>query len=166
MENSTNGEIIIKELPPMRVASSFSTGRNPEMELIRFMERWVKHHGLDFAKQRKFGFDIPVSDEQRKFGIRSYEFWVMVPDDVLPSEGVKIRNINSCRYAVLRIKNPFSNPLETIPSSWQKLLDWVMTHKEIKKELKSDDTEKEKYMLEEIIETPEGVCLDLYFPVE
>jgi AraC family transcriptional regulator len=172
MENKTNGlppgqnEITIKELPPMRVASSFSTSRNPEMEVISFMERWAKNHGLDFRKLRKFGFDVPVSEQQRQFGLRSYEFWVTVPDNIMPSEGVKIRSINSSTYAVMRIKNPFANPQEMIPSGWQKLLEWVMSHKDVRQNTEAAETEREKYMLEEIIETGDGVCVDLYFPME
>ena len=67
MENKTNVEICIQELPQMRVASCFTTSRSPETEVINFLERWALHRGLDFSKLRKFGFDIPVSEEQKKY---------------------------------------------------------------------------------------------------
>jgi len=166
MENLTNGEIIIKELPSMRVATSFLTSRNPEMEVIGFMEKWVKNRGLDFKKLRKFGFDIPISEQQRRFGLRSYEFWVNVPDNIMPSNGVKIRYVNQSKYAVMRIKNPFSNPREIIPSGWKKLFEWATKRKDNKARDIASETGKEKYMLEEIVETKDGVYVDLYFPVE
>jgi hypothetical protein len=130
------------------------------------MESWIKRNGLDFSRLRKFGFDIPVSEEQRKYGLRSYEFWVTVPDNIQQSEGVKIKFVNSSKYAKLRIKNPFAEPQVVIPAGWKMLLDWVVAHK-VKKEAEEEkDPDEEKYMLEEIVETKEGTCIDLYFPME
>lgn len=165
MENKNNGEITIQELPDMRVASCFATGRSPEMEVIKYMESWVNCKGLDYKKLRKFGFDIPVSEEQKKFGLRSYEFWVAIPDNIQQTEGVKIKNINSSKYAKLRIKNPFSEPEVVIPAGWKMLVDWVMAHKEKPAEADEPEEDKERFMLEEIVETNEGTCLDLYFPM-
>lgn len=166
MENKTNGEISIQELPQMRVASCFATSRSPEIEVIKYMESWIKSHGLDYSKLRKFGFDIPVSEEQRKFGLRSYEFWVTIPDSIQQAEGVKIKNINSSKYAKLRIKNPFSEPEVIIPAGWKMLLDWVSAHKEKIKKEDEPEEDDDKFMLEEIVETKEGTCIDLYFPME
>ena len=166
MENKNNGEISIEELPSMLVASCFTTSRSPETEVIKYMESWIKSHGLDYSKLRKFGFDIPVSEEQRKYGLRSYEFWVSVPDDIENTEGVKIRYINSSKYAKLRIKNPFVEPEVVIPAGWKMLLDWVMAHKEKKSDDEEKEEDEEKYMLEEIVETKDGTCIDLYFPIK
>jgi hypothetical protein len=46
MENK-NGEVTVKELPLMRVASCFATGRSPEAEVIGYMESWIARNGLD-----------------------------------------------------------------------------------------------------------------------
>lgn len=177
MENKSNNEIKVKEMPSMVVASCFSTGRSPEAEVIRYMESWIKRSGLDYSKLRKFGFDIPVSEEQRKYGLRSFEFWVTVPENTVESESVKVRLINSSHYAVLRIKNPYKDPQVVIRAGWRMLEDWAQDYIMKKKnekiaagfedeECAEEEEEKERYMLEEIIETSEGVCLDLYFPLE
>jgi len=166
MENKDNGKITIQELPAMRVASCFTTSRSPEAEVIKYMEGWINRKGLDYSKLRKFGFDIPVSEEQKKYGLRSYEFWVTVPDNIEQAEGVKIRSVNSLKYAKLRIKNPFTDPQAAIPAGWKMLFDWVMAHKEKRNGEEEIEEDEEKYMLEEIVETKEGACLDLYFPIE
>ena len=174
MEKNSNGAITVREMPAMVVASCFSTGRNPEGEVIRYMENWIKRNGLDYGKLRKFGFDIPVSEEQSKYGLRSFEFWVTVPETTRESDGVRIKLIDPSHYAVYRIKNPYNDPQAAIRAGWKMLEEWAMRYKmNMKKEAVAagdDDDEyfdePERYMLEEIVETKDGVCLDLYFPLE
>jgi len=178
MENKSNGEISVKELPPMVVASCFSTGPRPEAEVISYMEGWVRRNWLDYNKMRKFGFDIPVSEEQRKHGIRSFEYWVTVPENTPASDGVKIKHIAKAHYAVYRIKNPYNDPATAIRAGWKMLHEWsekyaVKTEKEKVAAMaggngfpEEEEEEKEIYMLEEIVETKDGVCLDLYFPLD
>jgi hypothetical protein len=175
MENKTNGEIKVMEMPAMVVASCFSTGRNPEAEVISYIEGWAKRNWLDYDKMRKFGFDIPVSDEQRKHGLRSFEYWVTVPENIPASEGVKIKHVEKSIYAVYRIKNPYNDPATAIQAGWKMLHEWAEKYIEKKEKEKIaagtvdndlPEEEKENYMLEEIVETKDGVCLDLYFPLE
>lgn len=175
MDNKSNGEVSVKELPAMIVASCFSTGRNPEAEVISYVEGWAKRNWIDYGKMRKFGFDIEVSDEQRKQGLRSFEYWVTVPENIPSSEGIKIKHIEKSIYAVLRIKNPYNDPATAIRAGWKMLHEWAEKYKEKMKKEKVTagaeedelpEEENEKYMLEEIIETKDGVCLDLYFPLE
>jgi len=151
----------------MRVASCFTTSRSPETEVINFLERWALHRGLDFSKLRKFGFDIPVSEEQKKYGLRSYEFWVKVPDGIEQGyDGVKIKFVNTAKYAKLRIKNPFDDPQLKMRAGWNMLFDWVASHKVKRENGKETDEDKENYMLEEIVETNDATFIDLYFPME
>ena len=178
MENKNNGEISVKEMPQMVVASCFSTGRSPESEVIQYMESWIKRHGIDYSRSRKFGFDIPVSEEQQKYGIRSFEYWVTVPETTRDSEGVKVKLIDPTRYAVLRIKNPYKDPGIVIQAGWKMLQDWAEAYKLKTEGVKAaagfedemlpeeEEEEKEKFMLEEIVETGDGLCLDLYYPLE
>jgi hypothetical protein len=136
------------------------------------MKMWIQRNGLDYNKLRKFGLDIQVSESQRNLGLRSYEYWVTVPENIPPSEGIKIRYVNPTKYAVLRITNPFKDPDAVIRAGWNMLYDWAMTHKE-KNETEDDEENpeeepysEEKFMLEEIVEGKDGVCLDLYFPMD
>jgi hypothetical protein len=99
--------------------------------------------------------DIPASENQQRLGLRSYEYWVTVPENVPSSAGIKIRNVNSSKYAVIRVTNPFSDPEAVIKAGWNILHDWVITHKEKKEtEDNKENTEgDEMFMLEEIVET-------------
>jgi hypothetical protein len=177
MENKTNGEIKVVELPDMVVASCFSTGRSPEAEVISYMESWAGRNRIDYKKMRKFGFDIPVSENQSRLGLRSFEYWITVPETTMGSGGVKIKNIKKSVYAVYRIHNPYKDPAAAIQAGWRMLHEWAEKYKELKTKEKiaagiddktSEDEaeERENYMLEEIVETKDGVCLDLYFPLE
>lgn len=175
MENKTNGEIKIVELPDMVVASCFSTGRSPEAEVISYMESWAGRNRVDYKKMRKFGFDIPVSENQRRLGLRSFEYWVTVPENTASSGGIKIKYIKKAIYAVFRIHNPYNDPAAAIQAGWRMLHEWAEKYndKKIKENAaagieKNEDGEEEKenYMLEEIVETKDGICLDLYFPLE
>lgn len=155
------------ELPPMWVGSCFSTGRNPEPEVIRFIQNWASRRGFDFNKMRKFGFDIPVTEEQKKYGLRSYEFWINVPNGTeQKADGVKIKFISKAKYAKLRIENPFDEPLAKIRAGWNMLSDWVSLNKSIKSNANETMADEDQYMLEEIVETKEGTFIDLYYPTE
>jgi len=133
------------------------------------MQKWASQRGLDFNKLRKFGFDIPVSEEQKKYGLRSYEFWLSVPDNIeqLP-DGIKLKFVNPAKYAKLRIKNPFVESQAKIRAGWNMLTDWVSVHKISNGNGDAEDEEDddEKYILEEIIESKEGTFIDLYFPMK
>src|SRR5512145_1836948 len=130
MEKNNNGEVSIKELPLMRIARCFNTSRSPEAEVISYMKSWLHRNGLDYTKLRKFGFDIPVSESQQRLGLRSYEYWVTVPEEIPPSGGITIRYVNPAKYAVLRIQDPFKDPETVIRAGWNMLYDWVMAHRE------------------------------------
>ncbi|MCX8129415.1 MAG: hypothetical protein N3I35_04860 [Clostridia bacterium] len=36
---------------------------------------------------------------------------------------VVLKKVEGCKYAVLRITNPFSNPFDTIPRGWKTLVE-------------------------------------------
>lgn len=113
-------DVRIEKLDAMCVASSYVISDNPEGEVIDFMTEWMKDNNIDI-NSRQFGFDVPVSEEQRQEGLRGYEYWVKVEGRINETEKVKLKQIDECQYAILRITNPFSNPFEVIPAGWKKL---------------------------------------------
>ncbi len=154
-------EIKIKSLEPMRIASYRVISKNPEEDVMTYMENWIAKNGLDKQdRMRNFGFDVPVNEEQQKEGLRGYEYWLTVPDTATESDGVKIKNIDADEYAVLRITNPFSNPFDTIPKGWERLKDWVMNG-----EYKTMSFQN-RYWLEEVIVQEDSTYMDIYFPVK
>jgi AraC family transcriptional regulator len=72
---------------------------------------------------------------------------------------VKFKNIKGCRYAVLRITEPFSDPFELIPNGWRKLVDWINSNG-FKNSICDD-----RYWLEEIISENNATYMDLFFPI-
>lgn len=155
-------DIRIEELDTMYVASSYVISCNPEDEVITYMTQWMDDNNID-PKSRQFGFDIPVSEEQRQEELRGYEYWIKVKEDTQLCEGMNLKKIDKMTYAILRITNPFSNPFEAIPAGWKQLAKWV--------DLKGYDPDcsakyyKEKYWLEEKLQEEGITYMDLYFPL-
>jgi AraC family transcriptional regulator len=155
-------DVRIGKLDTMYVASFYVISNNPEDDVKSFMRGWMKSNNID-PKSRQFGFDIPVSEEQSEKGLRGYEYWVKVNEDTEVCEGVKLKRIDECEYAILRIRNPFSNPFEVIPAGWSKLMEWVNV-KGYEQDFR-DKCYKEKYCLEEEFEKDGVVYMDLYIPL-
>jgi AraC family transcriptional regulator len=159
MENIYS-DIMIRELKDMRLASYSIFSNNAEEEVISFIKNWVSKKGLDSKKLRYFGIDLPLTEKQQQEGVRGYEYCATIPNDITESDGVKIKNIPAGKYAVLRITDPFQNPMETIPLGYKRLYDWW-----VKSEYKNF-CNPTKQILEEIIEDESKTYMDIYFPVE
>ncbi|MNJ05076.1 hypothetical protein D3C73_1661650 [compost metagenome] len=67
--------------------------------------------------------------------------------------------MEGCKYAVLRITEPFADPFERIPLGWKQLAGWVNS-----KGYKAS-CDSERYWLEEKLELGDSVFMDLYFPI-
>lgn len=156
--DSIYSDVRFENLNTMFVASASVVSSNPEDEVIAFMTKWIEENGIDVTA-RKFGFDIPVSKEARDKGLRGYEYWVCVPENTPVNNGVALKKVEECKYAVLRITNPFSNPFDTIPKGWKMLVDWVNS-----KGFKAS-CDKELYWLEEVIEIDGVTYMDIFFPI-
>ncbi|BCN31881.1 AraC family transcriptional regulator [Anaeromicropila herbilytica] len=155
-------DVRIEKLDTMYVTSSYAISDDPEADVINFMTEWMVNNNIDI-KSRQFGFDIPVSEEQSQKGLRGYEYWIKVEDNTNQSEGVILKTIEECEYAILRITNPFSNPFEVIPAGWSRLAEWVRLN-DYMPDCKSKGN-KEKYWLEEKVEENGVTYMDLYFPL-
>ena len=146
-------------LETMRVASCCIISRSPEGQVTQFLPLWCKERGVEGT--RAFGFDYPVDRELQKKGFRGYEYWMVVPEHITATEGVTVANIPGNEYAVLRIANPFSAPLERIGMGWKRLRDWCLAHENV------PTTSKDKYWLEEVVSDDDGnLHMDCYFPLK
>lgn len=154
-------EVRIDSLRTMNVASGVRISKNPEDEVNSMMNEWSAVTGIGVGT-RRFGFDVPVSEEQQQEGLRGYEYWVVLDQDNIPElpDGITCKQVEGCRYAVLRITEPFTDPFERIPLGWKKLAAWVNSRGY------KNDCNKERYWLEEVQEPGEFVVMDLYFPIE
>lgn len=157
--DSIFSDVRFENLDTMFVASAKVVSSNPEEEVITFLTEWIKENGID-PQARTFGFDIPVSEEEKNNGLRGYEYWVNVGENTPINKGVILKKVEGCKYAVLRITNPFSNPFDTIPRGWKTLVGWVNN-----KGYKAS-CDKERYWLEEKVIEIDGVTyMDIYFPI-
>jgi AraC family transcriptional regulator len=152
----TIGKIFIKELSPMKVASHRIISTSPKSDAIEYMRDLIQRGNLNFNDLRKFGIKIPVSEIQQNMGLRGYEFWVCLPDDVNCLGGETIINIPISNYAVMRIKNPFDGPLDKISNGWLELHEWIKTTG-FKTALHNPD----RHMLEELIKVDGVTYMDL-----
>lgn len=152
-------DIRIDNLATMTVASAVRISKEPEDDVIKFMEQWATKAGIG-PGARRFGFDVPVSDQEQKDGLRGYEYWVAVDDGVSVSDGIKLKKVEGCKYAVLRITDPFVDPFERIPLGWKKLVAWV------NEKGYQTSCDKERYWPEEVIEVDGVTHMDIYFPIE
>jgi len=123
-------EITIEELPPQRVVCARVISPEPENDSIRTVQNWLAQHGLNVEGRRSFGFDVPVSPAESAAGLRGYEIGFGVADEVIADDGVQIRTYGGGKYAVMRVRNAFEAPFESIPSGWHHLMEWVEGHKE------------------------------------
>ncbi len=155
-----NSKILIKELAPMRVATYRFISQEPEREATLYMKERILKSNLRFDNLRKFGVDIPVSETQQEIGLRGYECWICLPDNVRNIEGTSNKTIPTGNYAVLRIDNPLQCPIDTISNGWIELHNWVKMSG-----YKSALHNPNRYMLEELLKIEGVFYLDLYYPV-
>ncbi len=124
-------------LPPMLVLDGTAVGSEPEEEIMGRMNRLAA--SFDLVVGRRFGFDSPVTAEQAAAHFRGYTYWLSIGEEslaTLPSpesfefEGtrVTVRRIAACRYATLRITDPFADPFVRIGGGFRYLADWLQDH--------------------------------------
>ena len=109
-------------LEPMRVASAWAFGPNPEELAWQKLKAWAEPRGLLTSGQRIFGFNNPnPSAGSPNYG---YEFWLTVDADVAPAGDIRVADVPGGRYAVLEA-DVTGDYGATIPAAWQRLDAWV-----------------------------------------
>lgn len=152
------GRIRIETLEPMRVASFRAIGKEPEHVSTGYLKRWLLRQRLPGRTPvRIFGFDVDVSEAERKRGLRGYEAWAPVPPRARASGGVRIRRSPRGLYAVMRVNDALADPFARIPPAWQHLAKWVANNRRYKL--------ADGLCLEEEIAEGGSIHLDLYVPV-
>jgi DNA gyrase inhibitor GyrI len=110
----------IVKLEPMRVASAYGFGKEPEGQAGDKMTAFLKGKGLyeDYStKYQHFGFNNPdPSPGSPNYG---YEIWVTIPEEVQPEGDIRIVGFCGGLYAVTRFED-----LDKIGSTWKALVRW------------------------------------------
>jgi AraC family transcriptional regulator len=157
MNDALGSEISIETLAPMRVACYRAASLSPEEDGTKYMLEWWRQQGGG-APGRHFGFDVDVTPEQQKEGLRGYEIWLCVPEGVQPSAEVTMRDFAGGLYAVQTLFDPFVDPFGRIPAGWKRLHEWVIGSSQYRS--------GEHQWLEEIVQGEKGEDLKLYHPIQ
>ena len=153
--NDLNIQIV--KLEPMRVASAYGFGPNPEEQAWQKLEAWAGPRGLlnDKKAHPVYGFNNPNPiPGGTKYG---YEFWIKVDAGAEPEGALRIVEFMGGAYAVLRCE-AHGDPA-AIPAAWQSLASWC----------KANNRRIGRHQpLEKIISNPDDpahLVLELYCPV-
>ena len=153
-------EVFFETLSDLTVVSAVVISKNPEEEVMAFLENWVKEHP-DLKTGRRFGFDVPVSAAQQDEGYRGYEYWISITGETKVTDGITIKTIPGTRYAVLRITDPFSDPFNRIGKGWSRLVEWIKENGKLEEESMGM-----RYCLEEVKEIDGVTVMDIFMAVE
>lgn len=156
MTDLTTREVTIETLPPMRVACLRVVSATPEEDGGKRIEQWIAAQHIP-GEVRSFGFDTDVTPEEEKAGLRGYEMWRTVPENVQPSEGVTIQDFPGGLYATVTLERCFEDPFERIPGGWKELHQWVVQSAAYQS--------AGHQWLEEVVQMDYGPTLKLYHPV-
>lgn len=147
MNDPRYSEIHIRELPPMHVVSYRSISATPEEDAEKQMAEWVAEQQLPLTL-RTFGFDVEVTEDQQRAGLRGYELWIAAPPGVEPGEQMSARQFQGGLYAVMTIYDALDDPFARIPAGWEYLHKWVAAN--------SQYEGAEHQMLEEVVVSSAG----------
>jgi DNA gyrase inhibitor GyrI len=116
-------DVRIVKLEPMRVASFWGFGKNPEDEAFTKLDAWAGPRGLfaDPEAHPIFGFDNPLpSAGSPNYG---YEVWIKVGPEAEPEGDMRILEFHGGLYAVTRCEVP-KGDYDVIGTTWKALNTW------------------------------------------
>jgi len=152
------GKIDIVRLDPMRVASAYGFGANPEAMAWEKLVEWASSKGFldDMATHPIFGFNNPYPTPHSP--LYGYEFWMKVDVDIQPEGDIRIGEFLGGMYAVTRCEVQ-GDPEKTVPVGWHQLAEWCK---------ENGHPLGPHHALERFHSRPDdlrGLVLDLYCPV-
>lgn len=161
--NGYLSKIKYETLKAMTVISGKRVGLEPEDEIIGIMTKWSNDNNI--RVERQFGFDIPISEEEKAKGYRGYEYWLKVKgplnSQAIVNDEFEWKEIPGYKYVSLRITDPFLDPFERIPNGWKTLVAWL----EENQVSSNFDQSENAYCLEEVIEIEGRTYMDIYIPI-
>lgn len=159
-KKTTDLDVRIITLEPMRVASVRAIGKSPENDAWAKMQSWADEKGLldNLEKHPVFGFNNPdPSPDKEEYG---YEFWIKIDSEIQPEGDINVKDFKGGLYAVTTTRL-IIDPESNIIPAWKKLATWV------KKSSKYDFGAHQ--WLEKALNpraSPENLVLDLYCPIK
>ncbi|MDH4156546.1 MAG: AraC family transcriptional regulator [candidate division Zixibacteria bacterium] len=110
---------VLKEIPPMRVASCRAVSATPEHDAWRTLMDWADKNGLLAPSRpyRLFGFDNPGPSENCP--THGYEFWITAGPDIDTSKNIEIKEFPGGLYAVT------PTTVAGISGAWKHFIAWL-----------------------------------------
>lgn len=134
--------------------------KNPEADVIDYMTDYRINNKIQVYTE--VGFDIPVSKDEEKAGVRGYEYWIIVDEETYKNHEdglITKKEIPKGKYLMLHIDDPFVDPFERITNGWKKLIAAV-------EEKYNFRDFKDTYGFEEKIDTLCNTSMNLYMYIE
>lgn len=156
--------VVLKKLPPIRVAYYCFFGKEPEFGAFSVMADWLKRSGRHFDRDgmRIFGFNnpSPTEPEQTEYG---YEVWVTIPNGLEVTDSrVGTKTFPGGQYAVCSVPGPEAGVMGAgIAETWQRFIQWLT---ESKYESGDHQWLEEHLHFNDAFEHTGGV--DLYMPIQ
>ncbi len=150
-------KVDIVSLKPMRVASAYGFGTNPEELAWQKLVKWASAKGFfgDFVAHPVFGFNNPYpTPDHPRYG---YEIWMKVGPEVEPEGEIRIGEFFGGKYAVTSCR--VEGHPERIPEAWQSLATWCKDNKH---------QPGLQHALERFLSSPDDLSdfvLELYCPI-
>ena len=115
-----NEQLRVIKLEPMRMASAWAFGPQPEPLAWQQLQAWAQARGIPLADGQIFGFNNPnPSPGSPNYG---YEFWLAVGPTVEPAAGDDVRIVNFAGGLYAMIEVDVAGDLnESIPAAWRTL---------------------------------------------
>lgn len=163
----TDRDVRVLYLPPAWVAAYRAVGDNPEMEVNRVIDRFVREHDLVHRKPdlRHYGFNAPNPEgPSLRHG---YEMWVTIPEEMDVPAPMERKHFAGGLYAAYMI------PMGAF-ETWEAFSRWVSESEryEYRGDAGSDTMfgcleEHLNYVNHALLEhtEPEGMQLDLLIPI-
>lgn len=151
------GQVRVQTLPPLHMAGVEIVSETPEHDCFALMDDWVSGQG-PLPAMRTFGFDTEPAPEQAQQHLRGYAVYVTVPPATPESSQVQRRDFPGGLYAVLPVADAFSDPFTVIPAAWAHLQEWLGASDQYRL--------GDHQWFEEHVQTPDGIRLDLYAPIQ
>ena len=119
----TDIDVRLVEIEPMRVASIWGFGKEPELIAFAKLDKWARPRGIreNPDQHRIFGFNNP--DPYPGTPNYGYEIWVEVGPEEEPVDDVRIIRFDGGLFAVARCEVP-TGEYDVIGATWKKLVAW------------------------------------------
>ena len=153
-------ELIIKELPEMKMACFEGYAPDPETKAHNKMEEWLKKNKLENIKHRVFGHNVDMqgnlSHDPHNVG---YKFLVTIDDEIYINPDVKTEVIKPGKFAVIGVEGSIDAEPIWIGEGWLSLKRMMKEKKYYHKCPRDFEEELEP-------SKPRDLRLDLYLEIE